>query len=416
MKKQYSLFVFAALFFGGVLFHSCQKEEIQHKEKLQEGIDHAEYWLKTTDGGNCNTDCIDLEADPVMYFPKTDQETVQWGGPQGTNNSKVIDLEYYNTETHFVIKFKSSHEPQNLYIDDVWILEHKEIGTWAIHTIELEDGWKACDPIHYDVRVEGSGPPADFDLEYALIGICTTTEIDTDVDIDEPICAGDEVVITGTVSAGGDFTGGIIYIQQVVDDEWDDVAYAYVTEDNKEVEYTYTVETGTAEFRAYYDGVGSNGYNPSESEKIIIEGIDCDDCVIRHETAWADGPRYVEQGNWATYTEFAADDVVNIYAGQTELIGTVIMSMAEAIDSEGNPTGEYFQDLLFELVDGWVLEDVEENVKIQGYMDVPPADNPAPGQFTYKYSLGGITSWGIGFSTEVQYTYFGIHLDVEICE
>lgn len=342
MKKQYSLFVFAALFFGGVLFHSCQKEEIQHKEKLQEGIDHAEYWLKTTDGGNCNTDCIDLEADPVMYFPKTDQETVQWGGPQGTNNSKVIDLEYYNTETHFVIKFKSSHEPQNLYIDDVWILEHKEIGTWAIHTIELEDGWKACDPIHYDVRVEGSGPPADFDLEYALIGICTTTEIDTDVDIDEPICAGDEVVITGTVSAGGDFIGGIIYIQQVANDEWEDVAYAHVTEDNKEVEYTYTVETGTAEFRAYYDGVGSNGYNPSGSEKIIIEGIDCDDCELFC---------YVYEGNDVyTFTYFPAESMEDAYLEFT-FPNTNIVAEAEGWSHPGEGDPAAVRQITIDLVE-----------------------------------------------------------------
>lgn len=314
MKKQYSLFVFAALLIGGVLFHSCQKDEIQYKEKLQEGIDHAGYLLNTTDGGDCNTDCIDLEADPVMYFPKTDQETVQWGGPQGTNNTKVIDLEYYNTETHFIIRYKSTHSPANLVIDDEDVLEYNgPEDTWVAYEIELEYGWAACDPIHYDVRVEGSGPPADFDLEYALIGICV-------------------------------------------------------------------------------------------------------DCVIRHETAWADGPRYVEQGNWATYTVFVEDGIVNIYAGQTELIGTVAMSIAEALDGEGNPTGEFFQDLVFELVDGWVLKDVDENVKIEGYIDVPPAQNPAPGQFTYKESLGGITSWGIGFSSEVHYNYFGIHLDVEICE
>jgi len=306
MKKQYSLFVFAALLIGGVLFHSCQKDEIQYKEKLQEGIDHAGYLLNTTDGGDCNTDCIDLEADPVMYFPKTDQETVQWGGPQGTNNTKVIDLEYYNTETHFIIRYKSTHSPANLVIDDEDVLEYNgPEDTWVAYEIELEDGWAACDPIHYDVRVEGQGPPADFVLEYALIGICTTTEIDTDVDIDEPICAGDEVVITGTVSAGGDFTGGIIYIQQVVDDEWEDVAYAYVTEDNKEVEYTYTVETGTAEFRAYYNGVGSNGYNPSESEKIIIEGIICDDCELFC---------YVYEGNDVyTFTYIPAESMEGAY-------------------------------------------------------------------------------------------------------
>jgi len=55
------------------------QQEIQQIEDFSQVFDKAEFWLRTTDGGDCNTDCIDLEADPVRYFPKEDSKVVTWG-------------------------------------------------------------------------------------------------------------------------------------------------------------------------------------------------------------------------------------------------------------------------------------------------------------------------------------------------
>jgi hypothetical protein len=111
------------------------------------------------------------------------------------------------------------------------------------------------------------------------------------------------------------------------------------------------------------------------------------------ETAWATGTRYVTRGNWATYTPYA-EGTVKIYAGQTIEVGTATFSAIEA----GMVT------ITIELIDGWVLEDVEEAVKIQGYDVNPPAENPSPGLFaTYKGNDLTVTVPAFNF--------YGIHLN-----
>lgn len=115
----------------------------------------------------------------------------------------------------------------------------------------------------------------------------------------------------------------------------------------------------------------------------------------KDETAWATGPRYVEQGNWATYTPYVADTPINIYAGQHYLVGTVTFS--EVVDGKVTIT--------ITLTDGAVLQEGGETVKIQGY-DEAPSGNPAPGLFTtYKGTETTITVDAFNF--------YGIHLDVK---
>jgi hypothetical protein len=129
-----------------------------------------------------------------------------------------------------------------------------------------------------------------------------------------------------------------------------------------------------------------------------FDGIGCEIVVdpCTYETAWADGIRYVDRGNWATYTPRPDDGVpVILYAGQTMEAGTVVFS-------DGGLT------ITINFNSGWDLDDVLEPVKIQGY-DVAPTSNPSPGLFTtYKgddleINLGQV------------YAYYGIHLDVKWC-
>lgn len=115
----------------------------------------------------------------------------------------------------------------------------------------------------------------------------------------------------------------------------------------------------------------------------------------QEETAWAAGTRFVDKGSWATYTTYVPNEVINIYAGQNILVGTVIFS--EVVNEVVTVT--------VNLTDGWMLQNVFEPVKVQGYDTTPPAQNPAPGQFTtYK---GSVLS-----GTLPAYKYYAIHLDV----
>ncbi len=168
-------------------------------------------------------------------------------------------------------------------------------------------------------------------------------------------------------------------------------------------------------YRQNKRGKGAGQYAKFETYYELV-GV-CQGCEIRTESAWADGRRYIENGNWATYTEFVDGAKVAIFAGKDILVGYVTLSMVSAVDIYNEPTDETFQDLNFELINGWTLEDVNENVKIEGYDEAPLSGNPAPGQFElYKETLGGLDSWGISFGVEKHWKYFGIHLDVEICE
>ncbi len=114
------------------------------------------------------------------------------------------------------------------------------------------------------------------------------------------------------------------------------------------------------------------------------------------ETAWAAGIRYVTKGNWETYTPYVANTPINVYAGQTYLVGTVTFS--EVVDGKVTIT--------LAALNGATLQDGSETVKIQGYNATPPSKNPAPGQFkTYKGTATTITVDA--------FAYYGIHLDVK---
>lgn len=113
----------------------------------------------------------------------------------------------------------------------------------------------------------------------------------------------------------------------------------------------------------------------------------------QEESAWASGTRYVNRGNWATYTPYKAGKVA-IYAGQNKLAGEVEMSAIIG----GNVT------LKITLGGDWSLQEVSNPVKIQGY-NVAPTGNPAPGRFASKGSSLVVTLPAANF--------YGIHLDVK---
>lgn len=111
-----------------------------------------------------------------------------------------------------------------------------------------------------------------------------------------------------------------------------------------------------------------------------FEGIGCSaplDCYAG-ETGWGAGTRFVKKGNWATYFSMTAtagiptSKTVDLLAGQTMNAGTVTVSH----DGFGNYTATYNTD------SPWVISELHFNYYGSS---VPPAQNPAPGQFPYKY-------------------------------
>lgn len=127
--------------------------------------------------------------------------------------------------------------------------------------------------------------------------------------------------------------------------------------------------------------------------------------VFDEETAWAfDVNNPLEYGgNWAKYIQFNGEPLtVMLLAGQKETEMSVTLT----------PVGEGEVEMafagIFEIApenDGkWVLQDVQDAIKVQGYAEAP-SGNPAPGQFTFYK--------GREMTIVVDAAnYYGIHLDV----
>ena len=141
--------------------------------------------------------------------------------------------------------------------------------------------------------------------------------------------------------------------------------------------------------------VGKNWFMKFDYCIAVCEDEPPVEVCYQDETAWVAGTRYVTQGNWATYTPYVANATVDIFAGQTYLVGTAHFS--EVVDGKVTIT--------LVALNGARLQDIAESVKIQGY-NAPPSGNPAPGQFTtYKGNETTITVDA--------FAYYGIHLDAQ---
>jgi len=125
------------------------------------------------------------------------------------------------------------------------------------------------------------------------------------------------------------------------------------------------------------------------------------------ETAWSDGGRYIDQGNWATYTPYGGvEKTVTLFAGQDQDIGTVTFSA---------PVGGIVT-ITIEMNSNGGFQNVSENVKIQDYATMP-SGNPSPGGFDHKASVTpGTTSYSIDVPEN---DFYGVHIDAlsaEGCE
>jgi hypothetical protein len=146
---------------------------------------------------------------------------------------------------------------------------------------------------------------------------------------------------------------------------------------------------------------GINHAHYNFCEEYLLRDI-CDDVEVEcsAETAWAAGPRYTLQGNWATYTPYVAGSTVDIYAGQNIMIGTANFSAVV--------NGEVTIEIV--LINESEFSDVPESLKIQDYANAP-SGNPAPGQFDWKWNATGSTWTAVVPANN----YYGIHIDAIAC-
>jgi uncharacterized protein (TIGR02145 family) len=180
MKNLKLFFVMGALIIAGAIFHSCQKEIPDSQAASGSKMVMGTY----TD---C-TECIDLTADPVLYYEKTALQTVNWG-TKTAPFSKNVDIIYYNTEDNFVIKVRSTNGWSDLIIDEVssWTNGPIAPNVYGEYIVPLPVGWQACDDYNFTLQVAGNGPQAVFTIEYQLIGVCcagcpgTVTDYDNNV-------------------------------------------------------------------------------------------------------------------------------------------------------------------------------------------------------------------------------------------
>jgi hypothetical protein len=168
---------------------------------------------------------------------------------------------------------------------------------------------------------------------------------------------------------------------QDISDLFGTVDLGTVTAPN-DAQFTYDKDFAWADYGRYncgdfvYDNTATIVETGQSADATLKVNVQC--YIVQGETAWAANGnvplqlRYTPRGNWATYVAYA-EKTTTLFAGQTIPVGTV--SFSAVVD--GNVT------ITVTLYDGWVFEDVSENLMVQGY-STAPSGNPAPGLFANK--------------------------------
>jgi len=164
-RIQITLLLSAVVILTNVVIFSCQKEEFPKRSTKDSSQ------LNSLKNDDCSTQCIQVGG---PYVEVTDHQHIPYGVSDKETRGKDVDIIYYNTETDFVIKVRSTAGWSNLLIDGKpqWSGSPVLPGHWEMFSRPLDIDWKACDPIKFKLTVTGFGGPASFLIDYNLIGIC----------------------------------------------------------------------------------------------------------------------------------------------------------------------------------------------------------------------------------------------------
>ncbi|MBD0725901.1 hypothetical protein B6A10_11990 [Flavobacterium sp. L1I52] len=122
---------------------------------------------------SCSANCI--EAGSAIYFEKTNEQTVSWGGPNNDKFSKTVYIKYFNTLTDFKILVLSTEGFSDLIINGIETGIGATANTWGEYSLPLGTTWNTCDIKNFNVKVAGNGPQAEFNTSYGLVGKCEST-------------------------------------------------------------------------------------------------------------------------------------------------------------------------------------------------------------------------------------------------
>ena len=116
--------------------------------------------------------CIDPTT--LIYNKMTNSKSVEWGNPRNPFE-KTVDIEYYNTLTEFVIRVKSTQTIADVLVDNESIKDFD--GTvaadiWQEFALDLDEDWESGEKQTFSLKVAGSGPAAEFEVDYTLVGAC----------------------------------------------------------------------------------------------------------------------------------------------------------------------------------------------------------------------------------------------------
>lgn len=175
-------FTILALF---VLLTSCEKETLDDSSRIKASkLSTASLKTLIAYDDDCSSVCI--EEGSETYYVQSGSQSETEGA-----NTKVISYNAYNTETHFIVEVNfdqnQANSKANITIDiegDSEQFGDVVKGSTISHSIELTDGWQACDEINFSIHTsfnQGNGRgnsqnDIDFvNLSYSLIGICSSS-------------------------------------------------------------------------------------------------------------------------------------------------------------------------------------------------------------------------------------------------
>lgn len=279
MKKQITLSLFAAILFVGGMFYSCSKEVVNQDDEIMLKSAKIKTTISTLSApiqADCNTACI--QSGGNIFYSKTYTLAYQ-AGPQGT-----ATVAMYNTPTGMIYSVTSStgSDLRLITLDGVVKYANNTPATEPfLISVPLGSNWVGCQNKSAEIEVRrvndiaaiGKGNYLKFETSYDMISLCTETSIVVNNEL--PVCIGTSASVTGTVTAGSNvINGGILKIQELVGTSWTDKASVNVVPGTNSVTYSYTTVATSQTFRAFFDGINSNG-NQSESLGTEVTTTSC---------------------------------------------------------------------------------------------------------------------------------------------
>ncbi len=168
--KKHLFSQFLAIVFCGIIFQSCQVDETSIiNQPIDEGIIKTSSYLNNLKSVGC------IDPTNPIYTKVTAEQTIEWGNKHNPF-TKTVSIVFYNTETHFIIEVMSTNGWSNLIIDGAtaWNKGPVAENIWGVFQTELPLNWSAGDAMNFNLKVVGHGPQAKFEINYELIGLCST--------------------------------------------------------------------------------------------------------------------------------------------------------------------------------------------------------------------------------------------------